>query len=512
MDVTDERSKAGSRSAPPLDLATFPMPSTPRDTASNRRFPGAGISAAGVLALCAAGAAAGTAFWPQGWMAAVLLGVAAAGVDAARRVRPGGRVLTADRDAMNELARAAERASPAPAADRHESAAGSIGSAAAEATAALDRLAVQRDNLDQVIHAVADPLLVTDPQGAVRVWNKAAEAFLQRSGDRIRGRSIDELFTSAELVELHRSALNGASARATVRLPRATELRWYDVVSAPVQWRSPGAEGSAHAATILTLRDITELAAAGQLQSDFVANASHELRTPLASIRGAAETLIDDSEDPKLRQKLLTMIATNVGRLEELIRDLLDLSRLDAAETRPTAQDMSMSAVVASLRSAFAAMAAERSIELRFEIDPAMESMHSDPRLLDLILRNLIENALKFAYDGTAVVVRGEAVPADSGATTFLDARFRVADQGQGIPLAAQQRIFERFYQVDASRGGGVTHRGTGLGLAIVKSAVDALKGTIRVESVWKQGTTMTVELPACVRSPDAGRAAPGAA
>jgi signal transduction histidine kinase len=108
------------------------------------------------------------------------------------------------------------------------------------------------------------------------------------------------------------------------------------------------------------------------------------------------------------------------------------------------------------------------------------------------VVRNLIDNATKFAYERTAVVVSVERLgPAGI--------RIRVSDQGVGIPLGQQQRIFERFYQVDPSRAGFAVRRGTGLGLAIVKHAVKLLGGNIGVESVWKQGTTMTVELQNCL-------------
>lgn len=368
---------------------------------------------------------------------------------------------------------------------------------------ALRTLSIERDNLLRVLDAVGDPVLVTAPGGAVAMWNTSAESFLARDGDRIRGRSIEELFTSADLVAVHSAAAIGVSRHATVRLAREGGTRLFEVIASPVQWRrksgSEGGPGSDRSAAVLTLRDITELASASQLQTDFVANASHELRTPLSSIRAAVETLIDDSEDPPLRHRLLKMIATNVSRLEELIRDLLDLSRLESPDTGPSPCPMQISAIVKTLETEFTPACSARKLTLSFEMDPHLESMHSDPRLIDLILRNLIENSIKFAYEDTQIRVIGHAVTPAASAEGFKNARFQVIDRGGGIPLAGQARIFERFYQLDPARTGGAHRRGTGLGLALVKSAVEALKGTIKVESVWKQGTTMTVELPQAV-------------
>jgi len=149
--------------------------------------------------------------------------------------------------------------------------------------------------------------------------------------------------------------------------------------------------------------------------------------------------------------------------------------------------------------------AARKRVTIEAEIAPDAARLESDPRLLRAILRNLVENAVKFAHEGTAVRITAEVVePArsdDSGgiAASSANVRLRVIDRGIGIPLAQQQRIFERFFQGDPARTGDAQGRGTGLGLAIVKHAVRTLGGTIGVESVWQEGTTMTVELPGCV-------------
>jgi signal transduction histidine kinase len=124
--------------------------------------------------------------------------------------------------------------------------------------------------------------------------------------------------------------------------------------------------------------------------------------------------------------------------------------------------------------------------------------------VLLLILKNLVDNATKFAYEGTAVRVVGEIIPIEPGRRGREGARFIVSDRGVGIPIGLQSRVFERFYQVDPARTGTAHRRGTGLGLAIVKHAVKVMGGTIGVESVWKQGTTITVELPGCVGGPAA--------
>ncbi len=342
-----------------------------------------------------------------------------------------------------------------------------------------------------VLDGIPSPVLATDKGGVVLMLNRAAADFFRDRPGPLLGRNFEELFTQAEILSLHAGALQGGQGQGQVRLTGPDGARLYQVFAAH-------SRGAGPLGVIMTMRDVTELATAVQLKTDFVANASHELRTPLSSIRGAVETLEDGAwDDAPMRERLTRMIANNVARLEDMVRDLLDLSRLESPEAPVDLAVCRLSDVVGALRDVLEPAAAERSVLLSFEIDPRLERLHTDPKLLLLVLRNLIDNAIKFAYEQTEVRVVGEVTPAP--ASVRPGARFRVIDQGIGIPYGAQHRVFERFYQVDGARTGHVQRRGTGLGLAIVKHAVRRLGGAIGVESVWKQGTTMTVELPASV-------------
>lgn len=348
------------------------------------------------------------------------------------------------------------------------------------------------ESLRRVLDAVPSPVLAQDRSGVCVVCNAAAERFFEGRSGGVVGRPLEELFTQAEVLNQHAAAMKGASGSAEVRFTTRDGMRTYQVLTVPARGGDAGG-----IATVMTLRDVTELAAAVQVKTDFVANASHELRTPLSSIRAAAETLSDGAwDDPGMRERLVRMIASNAERLEEMVHDLLDLSRLESPEAPVQPRRVRGSEIARLLIETFEVAAAERSVRVSIEFDPRLERMHTDPRLLTLVLKNLLENAIKFAYEGTTVRVTGEVL---EGGGERQGARFRVIDQGIGIPLGHQQRVFERFHQVDPSRAGTAQRRGTGLGLAIVKHAVKALGGTISVDSVWKQGTTMTVELPGLV-------------
>lgn len=348
------------------------------------------------------------------------------------------------------------------------------------------------------LEAVDEPLLACDHQQVVILVNEAARQWLDMPADDIMGRTVDEIFTNAEVLSLHAKAARGEAGRRRVTIAGENGYRVADVSAVPVPVSGDG-DGDGRG-VLLVLRDVTELSRALQVRTDFAANASHELRTPIAMLRGAVDTLQGPaSSDEQMRERLLGMLDQNVSRLEDLIRDLLDLSRLEALEGSVRLSLVPASELVRVLGESFAHLCERGNVTLRFEIDPELERLRTDRNLITIILRNLIENAIKFSDRGDEVLVRGTTAAGENGSGSAAgDPRlvvFEVIDHGQGIPLPMQQRIFERFYQVDPSRDGSRIARGTGLGLAIVKHAVRSLGGVIKVKSVWQRGTTMRVEL-----------------
>ena len=355
--------------------------------------------------------------------------------------------------------------------------------------------AIRAAELRLAIDAVDLPVLAFDAEGMTVLGNAAAQQMFQLSESELQRRAVEELLTQRDAFELVQRAIAGTRGRQSIRILQ----RVLDVAAVPVP-----AEGGVTPsfAAVVSVRDITEMAQAAQLKTDFVASASHEIRTPLASIKAAAETLRDGAaEMPALRERFLKMIQTNTERLEELTRDLMDLSRLETPEVQPEWCEMDFSMESQTLREVFEPVFSQRRLTLQID-SGGVRIVRSDPRLLRAILQNLIDNASKFANEKTTVIVRLRAIPVRGHADTL---RLSVIDQGMGIPLSAQARIFERFYQVESSRSGQQPRRGTGLGLAIVKHAAKALGGTISVESVWQQGTTMSVELPDAVLQKDEG-------
>lgn len=366
-----------------------------------------------------------------------------------------------------------------------------------------------------VIDAFDTPTLVISPAGYVLLANSSASQLLSPSRP-ILGRPLEEIFTKAEILDLIASARRGVARTAHVRLPTPNGTRVLDVLASPIPEdltpRDPEGTVIEPTATerprkdrgvIVAVRDVTDLSLALQLKTDFVANASHELRTPISAIRAAVDTLEVAGEDEAMRARLLDMVNRHTTRLDELVRDMLDLSKLESPDAPIRIRSFAASEIAQELSEGLARACDNRELTLRFDLPGEFEHMKTDRRILMLILKNLVENATKFAEVGTEVLVRGTVLRDHDGEDSpRCGARFEVIDRGEGIPLAQQQRIFERFFQVDESRTGQPQSRGTGLGLAIVKHGVNALEGSVAVKSVWQKGTTITVDLPDVLESP----------
>lgn len=369
-------------------------------------------------------------------------------------------------------------------------------------------------NLEALIDALDELVLASDNADLVLLCNRSVEALLGAEPGGLIGRPFAGLFTQAEVLEMHAAARRGETRRGRAKIVTPMGIRTMQISAAPV----PVAWGEGIFGAVMVLRDVTELAQAVQVKTDFVANASHELRTPVAAIRGAAETLEHAVHDnPAMAERLVRMILAHTQRLEEMLRDLLDLSRLESPDMPVKSEAVDLSELERSLRAQFEHACGPRGLTLAFDLDDDLRPMRTDRSLLSLVFRNLVENAIKFAGENTTIHIRaslveehvaparvaaggaaGAAGPVGSGAVHALAiARFEVEDRGIGIPLQHQDRVFERYYQVDPARTGTTgIRRGTGLGLAIVKHAAKALGGRVGLHSVWGEGTRVWAEWP----------------
>ena len=237
------------------------------------------------------------------------------------------------------------------------------------------------------------------------------------------------------------------------------------------------------AGAIIVLYDITRLRALEAVRRDFLSNAAHELRTPVTAISGYAETLLGGSIDPETSQEFVTTIHRNAQRIAALVADLLVLDTLEGrAEAVGTRAPVALAEVVGD--AARTARGVTPSAQIEVDVAGGL-SVLGTREGLDHIVQNLIDNAVKYG-NNTPVTVRAERV-ADR-------VRLAVADRGPGIPDGHEDRIFERFYRLDAGRSR--DRGGSGLGLAIVKSQSEAIGGRVWVEHA-SPGARFVVELDA---------------
>lgn len=240
-------------------------------------------------------------------------------------------------------------------------------------------------------------------------------------------------------------------------------------------------------------RIVCQLEALAQVDArrrELLANVSHDLRTPLASMQGYLETLLlkDGSLTPEERRSYLQVATRHCERLGKLVRDLFELTRLEAHEIRPQPERFPLAELVQDVAQKFELQARKAGQHLVTEIAPEVPMVLADIGMIERVLENLIENAMRYTpAEGTIRVT----LQADGGAAV----RLCVSDTGKGIATDELANVFDRYYRVDRGEPGNAAH--AGLGLAITRRIVELHAGTIRAESTPGQGTRFVVELPA---------------
>ncbi len=361
----------------------------------------------------------------------------------------------------------------------------------------------EREELAYLVDSVGEGILQVGPDGRIVRVNRTAREMLALP-ERIEQQPLSTLVRHGEL-----RALLDAARRGVAVEPTEIALDDRRILVAAHQLGGSGVPGA-----VAVLVDLTQLRRLEAVRRDFVANASHELKTPLTSIRGYAETLLtDDALPDELRLDFLRTIHENATRLQRIVEDLLDLSRLESGGWRPDLQPTDVAGIAREVCDGFRDVAGRKGIALAIEADGASAAL-ADPVAVRQILANLLDNAIRCTPEGGRITVRvEEAAGSGQGATGAPRApRFQhgagpsrrdderwivleVVDTGIGIPRDALRRIFERFYRVDPARSREAG--GTGLGLAIVKHLVGSMGGDVAAESELGKGSTFRVSLPA---------------
>jgi two-component system, OmpR family, phosphate regulon sensor histidine kinase PhoR len=331
----------------------------------------------------------------------------------------------------------------------------------------FEELRRERAETAALVQSMTEGVIAADGRGRITTANPAARRLLGYEAEQNLP-DLPELFRIKAAREVVDAVLAGTPVQ-------NRELELDDSVLI-VNARPLPAGGA-----VLVLHDVTELRRLEAVRRDFVANVSHELKTPLTSISGYAETILTDRPAPELEHRFLATIVSNTRRMQRLVDDLLDLSRIESGRWQPNPETVD---VVASARDAWAGLgerAAAGGVEFTVEVPPDATVVDADPDAVRQVLTNLFDNSLRYTPRAGRITLRSKA----DGTGVLLS----VSDTGPGIPSEHLPRIFERFYRADSARSR--EEGGTGLGLAIVKHLVEAHGGRVWAESERGRGTTV---------------------
>lgn len=341
---------------------------------------------------------------------------------------------------------------------------------------------IQQDRLGTLIENMGSGLILIDSRGYINLVNRTYKEIFQIESSEYLDNLYYEVIDQKGICDLIEEIfMTEHKIRKQMIVPVGIERRHFDVYGVPIIGMNDVWKG-----ILLVFHDITEIKKLEQMRKDFVANVSHELKTPITSIKGFSETLLDGAmEDKQTLVAFLTIILNESDRLQTLIQDLLDLSKMEGQGFKLAYQKLNIVEVLKEVLPILSGKANEKNIALQLECEGDEIFAEGDVYRLKQVFINLLTNAISYtpAEGSVKVEVRER--------TNKI--RIKVIDSGIGIEKKEIPRIFERFYRVDRARSR--NSGGTGLGLAIVKHLIEAHKGNIRVDSKVGRGTTFIIEL-----------------
>ena len=338
-----------------------------------------------------------------------------------------------------------------------------------------------KNKMKVVLSSVIEGIIAIDKEGRIILFNNALKNMTDYSSDRVLGKFHWEIIRNNQLNELLKEVLQKGqplTQEITIFSPQEKIFR----ASANPLTKKNEVWGA-----VVVLNDITEIKKLEKMRSEFVANVSHELRTPLTSIQGFVETLKDGAiNDPGKAQYFLEIIEKQSNRLNNLIEDILQLSKIESQEIIMNLQSINLRDLIDKTISEFKKKIEQKNHKIKINISPQLPLIKADPEQIEVVFRNLLDNAIKYTPNGGEIYISAF----EKAENIYIE----VADNGIGISAEHLPRIFERFYRADKDRSRKLG--GTGLGLAIVKHIVQANQGTIGVESKPGKGSKFFFTLP----------------
>jgi two-component system phosphate regulon sensor histidine kinase PhoR len=331
----------------------------------------------------------------------------------------------------------------------------------------------ERAGADVLVDAMVEGVLAADGRGRIVIANPAARRMLGY-GPSDPLPDLPALFRAPAARDAVDAALAGRMGE-----ERELELDGLIVTLSARPLPTGGA--------VVVLHDLTQLRRLETVRRDFIANVSHELKTPLTSLSGYAETLMAVEEtDPDTRRRFLHTILSNARRMQQLVDDQLDLSRIESGTWQPQPSEVDLARVAGEVWAARADRAMAAGVRFALDPGPGAATLLADAEALRQVLENLMDNALRYTPAGGVIACRSRR----EGDGVMVE----VSDTGTGIGQEHLPRIFERYYRVDPARSR--QEGGTGLGLAIVKHLVEAHGGRVAAESELGRGTTIRCWFP----------------
>lgn len=355
----------------------------------------------------------------------------------------------------------------------------------------VSHLIAEKRHSEAIIHSIADGLVVVDQAFNITAINPPAAEIFKIGPAEARGRHIFDVISNPALYDqIKATAETGQppaldEEQATLAIEDGGRVRYYKFAITPVKQNEHGQM----LGVILLLQDVTTLKELDRLKDEFVMTASHELRSPLTGIAMSIGLLAENARDKlsESDQALLEAAQEDVYRLRALVNDLLDLSKIESGRIEMEFEPVEVELLMEKAVSTFIGQAEREGIELTWQAPAALPAVRADPNKITWVLTNLIGNAVRYTGAGGHICVSARSM------RDFV--YLSVADDGAGIPLEYQSKIFDKFVQVKTGRAVG----GSGLGLAICKEIIRAHGGTIWVESAPDEGSTFTFTLPISV-------------
>ncbi|MEM4723941.1 MAG: ATP-binding protein [Candidatus Hadarchaeum sp.] len=344
----------------------------------------------------------------------------------------------------------------------------------------------RRNELEAILRGIGDGVIVTDPELNLLLMNPVATRIFRVKSDVTNSVPLTKVIPHQELTALFQDALRGRGEAIVREISLALVgdkvEATYQALASPIM----GADGQIRG-VVTVLRDVTSQKELERMKSSFLSVVSHELKTPLHSIKGFVDIILMG----KTQVDFLTTVRDQTTRLQSLIDDLLEFSRLESGQIKLRLTEVSLAEVTKAVVDKLKPLAERGQIQLINRVGADIPLIEADYMRIEQVLTNLVDNAIKFTPASGVVTITAK----DLG----TEVQVAVSDTGIGIPASEQERIFERFYQVDS--GPARHYRGTGLGLTICKHIVEYHRGRIWVESEVGKGSTFFFVLPKQIRA-----------